>query len=60
MVYNQANCDIYIGKDAGKKRLKDIRNASKSIKVVSPYYCISKNEKEIRTIKKTHLRGCKG
>lgn len=37
MFYNGANCDIYIGKGAGAKLLKDIRNAEKSIKIVSPY-----------------------
>jgi phosphatidylserine/phosphatidylglycerophosphate/cardiolipin synthase-like enzyme len=37
MFYNGANCDIYIGKGAGKKLLNDIRNASKSVKIVSPY-----------------------
>ncbi len=37
MFYNGANCDIYIGKGAGKKLLNDIRNARNSIKVVSPY-----------------------
>ncbi len=37
MFYNGANCDIYIGKGAGKKLLHDIRNAKASIKIVSPY-----------------------
>lgn len=37
MFYNGVNCDIYIGKGAGKKLLNDIRNARKSIKIVSPY-----------------------
>lgn len=37
MFYNGANCDIYIGKGAGKKLLNDIRNAKKSIRIVSPY-----------------------
>jgi len=37
MFYNGANCDIYIGKGAGKKLLNDIRNAKSSIKIVSPY-----------------------
>ncbi len=37
MFYNGANCDIYIGKGAGKKLLSDIRNAKKSVKIVSPY-----------------------
>ena len=37
MYYNGANCDIYIGKGAGKKLLNDIQNAKKSIKIVSPY-----------------------
>ena len=37
MFYNGANCDIYIGKGAGKKLLNDIKNARKSIRIVSPY-----------------------
>lgn len=37
MFYNGAKCDIYIGKGAGKKLLTDIRNAKKSVKIVSPY-----------------------
>jgi phosphatidylserine/phosphatidylglycerophosphate/cardiolipin synthase-like enzyme len=37
MFYNGVNCDIYIGKGAGKKLLDDMRNARKSIKIVSPY-----------------------
>jgi phosphatidylserine/phosphatidylglycerophosphate/cardiolipin synthase-like enzyme len=37
MHYNGANCDIYIGKGAGKKLLTDIRNARESVKIVSPY-----------------------
>ena len=37
MFYNGANCDIYIGKGAGKKLLNDIQNARKSVKIVSPY-----------------------
>jgi phosphatidylserine/phosphatidylglycerophosphate/cardiolipin synthase-like enzyme len=37
MFYNGANCDIYIGKGAGKKLLDDISNAKKSVKVISPY-----------------------
>lgn len=35
--YNGANCDIYIGKGAGKKLLDDISNANRSIKIISPY-----------------------
>lgn len=35
--YNNATCDIYIGKSAGKKLLNDIENAKKSVKIVSPY-----------------------
>lgn len=35
--YNNAICDIYIGKGAGAKLLRDITNANKSVKVVSPY-----------------------
>jgi len=37
MFYNNAKCDIYIGAGAGKKLLNDIRNAQKSIKIVSPF-----------------------
>ncbi len=37
MYFNGANCDIYIGKGAGKKLLKDMREAKESIKIVSPY-----------------------
>jgi len=37
MFYNKANCDIYIGTGAGKKLLKDIRNAKETVKIVSPY-----------------------
>ena len=37
MFYNGANCDIYIGKGAGKRLLNDIRNARKSVRIVSPY-----------------------
>ncbi|SDQ13780.1 PLD-like domain-containing protein [Chryseobacterium soldanellicola] len=35
--YNNAICDIYIGKSAGKKLLGDIRGAKKNVKIVSPY-----------------------
>jgi phosphatidylserine/phosphatidylglycerophosphate/cardiolipin synthase-like enzyme len=35
--HNSANCDIYIGKGAGKKLLYDISNARKSVKIISPY-----------------------
>lgn len=35
--FNGANCDIYIGKGAGKKLLDDISTAKKSVKVISPY-----------------------
>ena len=37
MFYNGANCDIYIGKGAGKKLLNDINNARNSVRIVSPY-----------------------
>lgn len=37
MFFNGANCDIYIGKGAGKKLLNDIENAKESIRIVSPY-----------------------
>lgn len=35
--YNNAVCDIYIGKSAGAKMMQDIRNAQKNVKIVSPY-----------------------
>lgn len=35
--FNGANCDIYIGKGAGKMLLNEIQNAKKSIKIISPY-----------------------
>lgn len=35
--FNGANCDIYIGKGAGKMLINDIQSAKKSIKIVSPY-----------------------
>lgn len=35
--YNGANCDIYIGKSAGKKLLDEISNAKRNVKIVSPY-----------------------
>ncbi|MEX6625334.1 phospholipase D-like domain-containing protein [Tenacibaculum salmonis] len=41
MFINNANCDIYIGKAAGKHLISDIRNARKSIKIVSPYLSAS-------------------
>jgi len=37
MFYNNAVCDIYIGKSAGAKLLQEIRNAKKNVKIVSPY-----------------------
>lgn len=37
MFYNGADCDIYIGKSAGKKLMDDLREARKSIKIISPY-----------------------
>lgn len=37
MFYNGANCDIYIGKGAGKKLKEDLQNARRSIKIISPY-----------------------
>jgi phosphatidylserine/phosphatidylglycerophosphate/cardiolipin synthase-like enzyme len=39
--FNGANCDIYIGTGAGKMLLNDIRNARKSVKIVSPYLTAS-------------------
>ncbi|WP_313376660.1 phospholipase D-like domain-containing protein [Chishuiella sp.] len=35
--FNGANCDIYVGKGAGKKLLDDISNAKNNIKIISPY-----------------------
>lgn len=35
--YNGADCDIYIGKGAGKKLLDDISKAKNLVKIVSPY-----------------------
>jgi phosphatidylserine/phosphatidylglycerophosphate/cardiolipin synthase-like enzyme len=37
MFYNNAVCDIYIGKGAGAKLLQEIRNAKRNVKIVSPY-----------------------
>lgn len=37
MFYNNAVCDIYIGKSAGVKMMQDIRNAQRNVKIVSPY-----------------------
>lgn len=37
MWYNNANCDLYIGKGAGNKLVSDMENAKSSIKIVSPY-----------------------
>jgi len=37
MFYNNAVCDIYIGSGAGKKLVNDIKNAKRSVKIVSPY-----------------------
>lgn len=34
---NVANCEIYIGQGAGKKVFNDIKNAKKTLKIVSPY-----------------------
>ncbi|MBE7647632.1 phospholipase D family protein [Tenacibaculum finnmarkense] len=41
MFINNAKCDIYIGKAAGKHLISDIQNAKKSIKIVSPYLSAS-------------------
>lgn len=35
--YNGANCDIYIGKGAGKKLIDEISTAKRNVKIVSPY-----------------------
>lgn len=37
MFYNNAVCDIYIGKSAGGKMMQEIRNAQRNVKIVSPY-----------------------
>ncbi len=37
MYYNGVKCDIYVGTGAGSRLLKDINNAEKSIKIVSPF-----------------------
>lgn len=37
MWYNNANCDLYIGKGAGKKLIKDMHDAESEVKIVSPY-----------------------
>lgn len=37
MLVNGVNCDIYVGKGAGKQLLNNMRNATKSIQIVSPY-----------------------
>ena len=39
---NNANCDIYIGTGAGCKLDKDLKEAKKSIKIVSPYISLEK------------------
>ncbi|WP_123589686.1 phospholipase D-like domain-containing protein [Salinisphaera orenii] len=36
-VYNNASCDIYIGRGAGKKLLKDISSARSNVRIISPY-----------------------
>lgn len=37
MYFNNAKCDIYIGKGAGKKLMKEIHEAQQEIQIVSPY-----------------------
>lgn len=37
MFQDGVNCDIYIGKGAGSKLMKDMQDARRSIKIVSPY-----------------------
>ena len=37
MFLNDVNCDLYIGKGAGKKLLIDIENAQHSVKILSPF-----------------------
>ncbi|QWX85244.1 hypothetical protein H0I23_06290 [Cellulophaga sp. HaHaR_3_176] len=37
MLYSVSNCDIYLESDAGEKLLNDIRNAKKTIRIISPY-----------------------
>ncbi|UYW02386.1 phospholipase D family protein [Flavobacterium agricola] len=35
--FNGVNCDIYIGRGAGKKLLDEINKAKKNVKIISPY-----------------------
>lgn len=37
MYHNNAKCDIYIGKSAGKKLMHEIEHAKHSVKIISPY-----------------------
>lgn len=37
MFYNDAKCDIYIGKGAGKKLMHDIDKSARSVKIISPF-----------------------
>lgn len=37
MFYNNATCDIYIGQGAGRKLMRDLDNAKRSVKIVSPF-----------------------
>ncbi len=54
---NVANCDIYLGQDAGKKVLNDIKNAKKALKIVSPYLSPSfVDELVIRHIKNVNVQ----
>jgi len=45
---NDAKADIYIGTGAGAKLLKEIENAKKSVKIISPYLSASYVEKLIK------------
>lgn len=53
--FNGADCDIYIGTGAGAKLLKDIRNAKKSIMIVSPYLSPSL-VKELIEIRRNNIK----
>lgn len=55
MFYNNAICDIYIGKSAGTKLLQDIRMAKSSVRIVSPYL----SPFLIRELINLHSRGIK-
>lgn len=53
MFMNRVECDIYVGKGAGNKLLKDLRHAQKSIKIVSPFI----SPKLLEVLKELHQKG---